>query len=795
MNPSIGKKQSTFHIFLNQRYIHNVFERIICSLLAEGKRKKILKTSLSLLILLVLSIASFSSGGKGNEVMASTNGTTYGPELQIKEDWIIDNETVVVTSEQPISFVQSYHEQYKIIVKNGGVLKIIDSYIRSDFRFLLELYDTSKLIVENSNLGWQKGLDVGLSGAVITNMDNSVVEAKNSELDLVGIANGNGLLSYTTVDLDNCRIEQLELDLFDLKGVVIDGLSTGNIEDRTFSSEKFRMKLKNCVVKGEVTSWIGDAEVTFKNCKMGQISPDEGSIVNIENCTMREIVPRVSSYSGVISGLPQGNVSSFQLNLPEKNGPSINVVNSTIENGWRFRYFSGCNIEFRNCYFSVLSPMGNNYASVYDSTVREVWLWWTSGEIHFENSPIGWIGKIMGPNNILLSGYITVEDKNWQSNRWVNNWGDTIIRREFFFSFPSGSADCIIKNEEGTTVDQFVVGTIPIKKVLTFDKEQRNFKVYLDGILKETLELSSDSDVAFRPNTYTIKATSGVGGSILPSGSVIVNPGTDQTFTITPDTGYHIKDVKVDGNSVGAVTSYTFTNINSDHTISVEFILPDTIPPTVTLFSPTDGTKVSTPTVNISGKVTDNVGVVAVWVGAKKAELAPDGTFSEPVSLDEGINTIKVVAFDASGNKGEEDLIVNYKKKTVITIILQIGNTSFTVNGIQNTLDSPPVIKNDRTLLPIRVIVEALGGTIEWIPTTKSITIRLGSTYIGMQIGNSSAVVNGYVMNIDSDNPKVVPEIINSRTMLPLRFVTENLGCDVQWDGTTKTITITYPKP
>ena len=786
MNPSIGKTQSASHIFLNQRYIHNVFERIICSLRAGGKRKKVLKTSLSLLILFALSIASFSSGGKGNGVLASTNGTTYGPELRISGDWIVDNKTVEITSEQPIYFPQDYHEQYKIIVKNGGVLKIIDSYIRSDFRFLLVLYDTSKLVVENANLEVLEG-----KGAVITNLDNSAIEAKNSQLDYVGVANGTGPLSYTTIDLYNCSISQLELDLFNMKGVVIEGLETGNIEDKTFSSESFRMTLQNCEIRREVTTYVRDAEVTFKNCKMGQMSPDKGSIVSIENCMMREIVPRVTNYSGIISGLPQGNVSSFQLNLPATHGPSINIVNSTIENGWYFRYDSGCNIEFRNCYFSVLRPMWNNFASVYDSIVREVWIWGTSGEIHFQNSPIGWIGNIMSPNDILLSGDITIEDENWR-NRLLN-WGTTTIRREFFFSFPSGSGECIIKNEEGTIVDQFVVGTAPIMKVLAFDKEQRNLKVYLDGALKEILELSSDANVAFGPNTYTIKTTSGVGGSILPSGNVIVNQGADQTFTITPSTGYHIKDVKVDGNSVGAVTSYTFTNINSDHKISVEFILPDTIPPTVTLFSPTDGTKVSTPTVNISGKVTDNVGVVAVWVGAKKAELAPDGTFSEPVSLDEGINTIKVVAFDASGNKGEEDLIVNYKKKTVITIILQIGNTSFTVNGIQNTLDSPPVIKNDRTLLPIRVIVEALGGTIEWIPTTKSITIRLGSTYIGMQIGNSTAVVNGYVMNIDPDNPKVVPEIINSRTMLPLRFVAEKLGCDVQWDGTTKTITITYP--
>jgi hypothetical protein len=91
-----------------------------------------------------------------------------------------------------------------------------------------------------------------------------------------------------------------------------------------------------------------------------------------------------------------------------------------------------------------------------------------------------------------------------------------------------------------------------------------------------------------------------------------------------------------------------------------------------------------------------------------------------------------------------------------------------------------------------RAIIEALGGTVAWIPESKAITIRLGSTTIGLQIGNSTAVVNGNVMNIDSTNSKVVPEIINGRTMLPLRFITENLGCDVQWDGTTKTITITY---
>ena len=55
--------------------------------------------------------------------------------------------------------------------------------------------------------------------------------------------------------------------------------------------------------------------------------------------------------------------------------------------------------------------------------------------------------------------------------------------------------------------------------------------------------------------------------------------------------------------------------------------------------------------------------------------------------------------------------------------------------------------------------------------------------------------MNGKSTPIDSTNPKVVPQILNSRTMLPLRFVAESLGADVQWEASTQTITITYPQP
>jgi photosystem II stability/assembly factor-like uncharacterized protein len=152
-------------------------------------------------------------------------------------------------------------------------------------------------------------------------------------------------------------------------------------------------------------------------------------------------------------------------------------------------------------------------------------------------------------------------------------------------------------------------------------------------------------------------------------------------------------------------------------------------------------------------------------------------------------STIYVVADAVSFSLNDNGI---FKLASKMTIVLQIGKSTFLVNGISKTLDSPPVIKNSRTLLPIRAIIESLGGSVTWDATARKVTITLGSNTIELWIGKNTAKVNGVNTLIDSTNSKVVPEIINSRTMLPLRFVTENLGCDVQWNGTTQTIIITY---
>jgi|GEM_PF-4731337 hypothetical protein len=123
-------------------------------------------------------------------------------------------------------------------------------------------------------------------------------------------------------------------------------------------------------------------------------------------------------------------------------------------------------------------------------------------------------------------------------------------------------------------------------------------------------------------------------------------------------------------------------------------------------------------------------------------------------------------------------------------INLSIGSSQMSVDGAVYDIDpgyqTAPVIHDGRTFVPIRAIIEALGGTVDWSASSQTLTITLNNTNIVLGIGNKSATVNGVDKALD-DAPFISD---TGRTMLPLRFITENLGHTVNWDDTSKTITI-----
>jgi len=219
-------------------------------------------------------------------------------------------------------------------------------------------------------------------------------------------------------------------------------------------------------------------------------------------------------------------------------------------------------------------------------------------------------------------------------------------------------------------------------------------------------------------------------------------------------------------------------------------IMCDTTPPQLSVNAPSETHEKE---VTVKGKTEADI---MVSVNGKKLRAGDDGSFSVAVSLEEGENTITIVATDKAGNKTTKTITVTYKPQIIIT--LQPDNPMMTVNSVSQEIDpgrgTKPVIipKWNRTVVPIRAIVEALGGTIEWDGTERKVTINLNDTVIELWIGKPQARVNGEMKWIDPNNHDVKPIIINSRTMLPLRFVAENLGCTVNWDPVTRTITITY---
>ena len=98
-----------------------------------------------------------------------------------------------------------------------------------------------------------------------------------------------------------------------------------------------------------------------------------------------------------------------------------------------------------------------------------------------------------------------------------------------------------------------------------------------------------------------------------------------------------------------------------------------------------------------------------------------------------------------------------------------------------------PMIRRDRTMLPIRAVVETMDGTVGWDDGERRVTLDANGSTVVMWIGRFDYTVNGAQSEMD-----IAPFIENGRTFIPLRFASENLNCRVTWINATREILIVY---
>lgn len=156
--------------------------------------------------------------------------------------------------------------------------------------------------------------------------------------------------------------------------------------------------------------------------------------------------------------------------------------------------------------------------------------------------------------------------------------------------------------------------------------------------------------------------------------------------------------------------------------------------------------------------------------------------YSDDAKSEKNFDAVSAL-FDKVTAEGEETA------ETVTTVVeMTIGEDVGYINGVPTPLDAAPVIVGSRTMLPVRFVAEAFGATVGWDGATSTATVKTADVTIEITIGATTAKVNGETVALDA--PAFI-DASNNRTYMPVRFVAENLGATVAWDGATSTATLT----
>ncbi len=266
--------------------------------------------------------------------------------------------------------------------------------------------------------------------------------------------------------------------------------------------------------------------------------------------------------------------------------------------------------------------------------------------------------------------------------------------------------------------------------------------------------------------TYTVTATAGSGGSISPSGAVSVMEGNNQTFTITPDSGYRINSVTVDSVGQGAITTYTFTNVTASHTISVTFSNSTGggdrngkgNTPSAPIYNADVKADNSTET-TLPVKVDKDTGSASIDAGTQK--LTSGGTvITMPAIPDIDTYSVGIPVPDLQAHDGQSTLTFNTDAGNITipsnmltgvegvngskaNITIGVGDKTTLSQGLQNEI-------GDRPLVHITLSID--GVQTDWRNNEAPVTVSIPYTPTTAELRNKFGIVVWY---IDGDGKAV----------------------------------------
>lgn len=194
--------------------------------------------------------------------------------------------------------------------------------------------------------------------------------------------------------------------------------------------------------------------------------------------------------------------------------------------------------------------------------------------------------------------------------------------------------------------------------------------------------------------------------------------------------------------------------------------------------------------IKYSGDTPYKIGEYYYTLDDEYFRLSKDGVYYVSYELPEGFRAFDHVIITEDGDdfviqsgiyqlRAPKDKIYSKLEEATAEPIYVVFNDNLLA------FEQAPVIENGRTLIPLRFLFETMGAAVDWNGDTQTATVSQDGRSISVTIDSKSAAVNGEAVEID-----VPARLINGKTMVPVRFLSENLGYNVNWDGDTRIITI-----